>query len=73
VWQAWFERMHPPANGLENMDSEGEEAEETEEEEHEAGEIFADYRPSKLPFGRPHPDSAVETASLAAVVGPLLF
>lgn len=41
-----------------------------EEEEHEAGEIFADYRPIKLPFGRPHPDPAVETASLAAVEPP---
>ena len=57
-----------------DLDSSGEEAEEAEgeEEEHEAGSIFADYRPSKLPYGRPHPDAAVETASLAAVVSQSL-
>ena len=56
-----------------DLDSSGEDAEEgeVEEEEHEAGSIFADYRPSKLPYGRPHPDAAVETASLAAVVSLL--
>ena len=41
-----------------------------DEEEHEAGEIFADYRPSKLHIGMPHPDPVVETASLAAVEPP---
>ena len=50
--------------------SDEEERSDVEEEEHEAGEIFADYRPIKLPFGRPHPDAAVETASLAAVEPP---
>lgn len=28
------------------------------------------YAPAKLPFGQPHPDSVVETASLAAVEPP---
>ena len=51
-------------------DGEARDEEGREEEEHEPGEIFADYRPIKLPFGRPHPDSAVETASLAAVDPP---
>lgn len=34
------------------------------------GITFTDYRPAKLPFGKPHPDPVVETASLAAVEPP---
>lgn len=44
--------------------------EDEEEEAAEGGEIFADYRPSKLSIGKPHPDPVVETASLAAVEPP---
>ncbi len=29
-----------------------------------------EYKPSKLTFGKPHPDAVVETASLAAVEPP---
>ena len=64
-WQSEFDRPTDLDDGSEEEDRSDE-----EEEEHEAGEIFADYRPIKLPFGRPHPDSAVETASLAAVDPP---
>lgn len=41
-----------------------------EEEPLEPTDIFADYRPSKLKIGKPHPDPVVETASLAAVEPP---
>jgi hypothetical protein len=34
------------------------------------GIMFMEYRPAKLPFGAPHPDPVVETASLAAVEPP---
>ena len=46
------------------------EDESEEEEEHEPGEVFADYRPSKLHIGQPHPDAVKETASLAAIEPP---
>ncbi|PRW58205.1 strawberry notch-like [Chlorella sorokiniana] len=36
----------------------------------EVRETFMAYAPAKLPFGQPHPDSVVETASLAAVAPP---
>ena len=36
----------------------------------EEGVTFTDYRPAKLPYGAPHPDPVVETASLAAVEPP---
>ncbi len=64
-WQTQFDRPTDLEDGSEEDDQS-----DVEEEEHEAGEIFADYRPIKLPFGRAHPDSAVETASLAAVEPP---
>jgi hypothetical protein len=34
------------------------------------GVTFTDYKPAKLPFGKPHPDPVVETASLGAVEPP---
>ncbi|KAK2077490.1 hypothetical protein QBZ16_004335 [Prototheca wickerhamii] len=34
------------------------------------GETFTEYWPAKLPFGAPHPDPVVETASLASVAPP---
>ncbi len=34
------------------------------------GVTFTDYRPAKLPYGKPHPDPVVETASLGAVEPP---
>lgn len=39
-------------------------------EEGEVADTFLDYAPSKLPYGEPHPDAVVETASLAAVEPP---
>lgn len=51
------------------MEEEAED-DESDGEEHEPGEVFADYRPSKLHIGQPHPDPVKETASLAAVEPP---
>jgi hypothetical protein len=39
-------------------------------DEGEVRETFLEYTPAKLPYGRPHPDPVVETASLAAVDPP---
>jgi hypothetical protein len=37
---------------------------------HASRAVPQEYKPSKLTFGKPHPDAVVETASLAAVEPP---
>ena len=69
-WESQYDRTTDLADSLDSDRDDEPRTEEEEEEQHEAGEIFADYRPIKLPYGKPHPDSAVETASLAAVEPP---
>nr|CAB3265878.1 protein strawberry notch homolog 1 [Phallusia mammillata] len=53
---------------------EGEDLVEEEEREEESGmkhtQTYAEYMPSKLNIGLPHPDSVVETSSLASITPP---
>lgn len=47
-----------------------EEVDEEEEEELGYADTFADYMPAKVKVGKPHPDSVVETSSMASVPPP---
>jgi len=53
-----------------NSTKEKEDAEAIDFDEHEDEMAYKDYKPTKLDFGKPHPDHVVENASLAAVNPP---
>ncbi|KAE9590500.1 hypothetical protein Lal_00023309 [Lupinus albus] len=57
-------------NVVEEVNELAVEVERDEDEGGVAGETFTDYRPAKVSFGPPHPDSVVETSSLSAVQPP---
>ncbi|XP_022110300.1 protein strawberry notch homolog 1-like isoform X2 [Acanthaster planci] len=50
-----------------------EDIDEDEEENMGHAETYANYRPSKLKIGLPHPDPVVETSSMASVQPPNIF
>merc|ERR1719347_2457943 len=52
------------------MDQEDEEVAAEDEEDMGVIETYSNYKPVKLQVGKPHPDSVVETASLASVEPP---
>lgn len=72
-------RGQPPPGGLHNPllnpaaaagDEEGAQGKEIEDEDLEQVALYAQYRPSKVKGGRPHPDPIVESASLASIQPP---
>ncbi|XP_048582469.1 protein strawberry notch homolog 1-like [Nematostella vectensis] len=59
----------PEKESSDNVDAEDDE----EEEELGHTDTYAEYMPCKLSFGRRHPDSVVETSSLASVTPPNIW
>ncbi|BDA46474.1 Protein strawberry notch homolog 1 [Coccomyxa sp. Obi] len=67
------QQWHSEADNYAAQRREPPESSEDEEEDNDVGTegvTFTDYRPAKLPYGKPHPDPVVETASLGAVEPP---
>ncbi|RUS79533.1 hypothetical protein EGW08_012701 [Elysia chlorotica] len=69
---AALRRAHSAQNLQRNLSHFQREEEEIEEEVEELGraETYAEYTPSKLNFGKKHPDAVVETSSLSSVEPP---
>ncbi|XP_012940832.1 protein strawberry notch homolog 1 [Aplysia californica] len=65
-------RVHSAQNLQRGLNRIPPEEEEIEEEVEELGhaETYAEYKPSKLNFGKKHPDPVVETSSLSSVEPP---
>ncbi|GFO35954.1 protein strawberry notch homolog 1, partial [Plakobranchus ocellatus] len=65
-------RVHSAQNLQRNLTRVPQDEEEIEEEVEELGhaETYAEYTPSKLNFGKKHPDPVVETSSLSSVEPP---
>ncbi|XP_059147348.1 protein strawberry notch homolog 1-like isoform X2 [Physella acuta] len=65
-------RVHSAQNLQRGLSQVPQDEEEIEEEVEELGhaETYAEYKPSKLNFGKKHPDPVVETSSLSSVEPP---
>ncbi|CAL1537077.1 unnamed protein product [Lymnaea stagnalis] len=74
--KAWndnsLRRVHSAQNLQRGLSQVPQDEEEIEEEVEELGhaETYAEYKPSKLNFGKKHPDPVVETSSLSSVEPP---